>query len=118
MIRLFFLFNIGMCFVTSGFSQSKNTSGKNNSLLVKTAQKNNESTRKVLNLNTNWAFFRGDAKAAEAVHYQDKDWTAVSIPHTMRLEKKHNGGGKIYQGIGWYRRYFKMDQSNQGKRIT
>jgi hypothetical protein len=118
MIRLFLLFNIGMCFVTSGFSQNKNTSGKNNSLLVKTAQKSNESTRKVLNLNTNWAFFRGDAKAAEAVHYQDKDWTSVSIPHTMRLEKKHNGGGKIYQGIGWYRRYFKMDQSNQGKRIS
>ena len=88
MIRLFFLFNIGMCFVTNGFSQSKNTSGKNNSLLVKTAQKSNESTRKVLNLNTNWAFFRGDAKAAEAVNYQDKDWTAVSIPHTHASRKK------------------------------
>ena len=24
----------------------------------------------------------------------------------------------IYQGIGWYRRYFKMDKSNQGKRIS
>ena len=65
MIRLFFLFNIGMCFVTSGFSQSKNTSGKNNSVLVKTVGKNDKSPRKTLNLNTNWAFFRGEVKAAE-----------------------------------------------------
>ncbi|KAF2336666.1 DUF4982 domain-containing protein [Flavobacterium nitrogenifigens] len=74
--------------------------------------------RNALNLNTNWAFFRGDAKGAETVNYQDKDWASISIPHTMRLEKKHNGGNAIYQGIGWYRRYFKLDKQNQNKRIT
>lgn len=76
------------------------------------------STRKVLNFNTNWAFFRGDIQGGQTVKFQDKDWTAVSIPHSMRLEKKHNGGNTIYQGIGWYRRYFSMDKAYQGKRIT
>lgn len=102
----------------STFCQSRNTFKGHDASLVKPGRQMDESVRSVLNLNTNWAFFRGDAKSAEAVNYQDKDWTAVTIPHTMRLEKKHNGGNKIYQGIGWYRRYFKMDKSNQGKRIT
>lgn len=74
--------------------------------------------RNTLNLNTNWAFFRGDLKGAETVNFQDGNWNSISIPHTMRLEKKHNGGNTIYQGIGWYRRYFKIDKSNQDKRIT
>jgi hypothetical protein len=100
------------------FCQSKNTFKKHEISPVTSFSQLDGQGRSVLNLNTNWAFLRGDAKAAEAVHYQDKDWTAVSIPHSMRLEKKHNGGGKIYQGIGWYRRYFKMDKSNQSKRIT
>ncbi len=118
MIRLFLLFYIGLCFVPSTFGQGKNTVNKNSDLPVKTVGKNAKSTRKVLNLNTNWAFFRGDAKAAETVNYQDKDWAAISIPHTMRLEKKHSGGGKIYQGVGWYRRYLKIDKLHQGKRIS
>ncbi|WP_185955178.1 glycoside hydrolase family 2 TIM barrel-domain containing protein [Solitalea koreensis] len=77
-----------------------------------------ESVRRVFNFNTNWAFYRGDAIGAEAINYDDKNWTEVSIPHTMRLEKKHNGGNRNYQGIAWYRRYFKLKKSDQGKRIT
>ncbi len=72
----------------------------------------------VVNLNTNWAFFRGDVKGAESVKFNDNNWYAVAIPHSMRLEKKHNGGAQVYQGVGWYRRYFKIDKSAAGKRIT
>ncbi|WP_158674129.1 glycoside hydrolase family 2 TIM barrel-domain containing protein [Pedobacter sp. KBW01] len=78
----------------------------------------NPSPRLILNLNTRWAFFRGEASGAEAVSYNDNNWTGVSVPHTMRLEPKHNGGNQNYTGIGWYRRYFKIDKANSGKRIT
>jgi beta-galactosidase/beta-glucuronidase len=69
------------------------------------------------NFNSNWAFYRGDLQNAEKKEFNDKDWFAVTIPHTMRLEKKHNGGGDIYQGIGWYRRYFRISPTYKNKKI-
>src|SRR2546428_9059480 len=77
-----------------------------------------ESTRRSFNFNTKWVFLRRDAVGAEAMNYNDKSWVEVSIPHTMRLETKHNGGNVIYQGIGWYRRYFRISKAELGKRIT
>ncbi|MFH6989429.1 glycoside hydrolase family 2 TIM barrel-domain containing protein [Flavobacterium collinsii] len=105
-------------FVCSIFFLINNLSGYCQKRASNKASLYAKNPRSILNFNTNWAFFRGDIKGAEAVNYQDKDWTSVSIPHTMRLEKKHNGGNAVYQGIGWYRRYFKIDKSNQGKRIS
>lgn len=81
-------------------------------------QHNARSPRSILNFNTNWAFFRGDVQEAEGIQFDDRSWFAVTVPHSMRLEKKHNGGNHIYRGVGWYRRYFKMDPSYQGKRLT
>jgi hypothetical protein len=89
-----------------------------NRISNKVAQNQSAPIRKAFNLNTNWAFFRGDIKGAESVKFNDERWYAVSIPHSMRLEKKHNGGAKVYQGVGWYRRYFKIDKWAIGKRIT
>ena len=109
--RYLFAFNIFLLLTYSlGYSQKKSASNKT------TVSENN--SRSNLNLNSNWAFFRGDAKDAEKTNFQDKDWVGVSIPHTMRLETKHCGGGAIFQGIGWYRKYFKIDKSALGKRIT
>ncbi len=84
------------------------------------AQKTGESTpaRKKLNMNASWAFYRGDLPGAEKSNFNDTDWNAISIPHVMRLEKKHNGGAAIYQGIGWYRKYFKINKEEKGSRIT
>ncbi len=75
-------------------------------------------SRSVLNFNTHWAFQRGDIAGAEQVLFNDKDWAGVSLPHVMRIEKKHNGGNAVYQGSGWYRRYFKVPSSYRGKRLT
>ncbi|HEY9259932.1 glycoside hydrolase family 2 TIM barrel-domain containing protein [Chitinophaga sp.] len=77
-----------------------------------------QQTRSVLNFNTNWAFQRGEVNGAEKITYNDKDWAGVSIPHVMRIEKKHNGGNTVYQGVGWYRRYFRLPASYRNKRIT
>jgi hypothetical protein len=74
--------------------------------------------RQKLNFNTNWAFHQGELNHAEQVGFNDRDWEGVTIPHIMRIEKKHNGGGAIYQGIGWYRRYFNLSKSLKNKRLT
>lgn len=102
--NILFLFNSSL-----GYSQ-KTVSNK--------TTKSETNPRKILNFNSNWAFYRGDIQDAKKISFQDKNWLGISIPHTMRLETKHCGGGNIFQGIGWYRKYFKIDQSASGKRIT
>lgn len=75
--------------------------------------------RKIMNFNSDWGYYMGDLNGAEAVDYNDEAFANVTIPHTMRLEKKHcNGANSTYQGIGWYRRYFSVDASNEGKQIN
>lgn len=108
--RYLLVFNV-LFFLGNSLSYSQKVASNK---IAKTEKK----TRSLLNFNSNWAFFRGDAKDAEKINFQDKDWLGVSIPHTMRLEIKHCGGGAIFQGIGWYRKYFKIDRSDLGKRIT
>ena len=68
-------------------------------------------------MNTGWAFYPGDVDRAMTVDYDDSQWEAVSIPHIMRVERKHNGGA-VFQGTGWYRRYFRLSDSYRNKRIT
>ena len=74
--------------------------------------------RQKLNFNTNWAFHRGEVNHAETLAFDDKDWEEITIPHVMRLEKKHNGGGAVYQGTGWYRRYFNLPAGLKNKRLS
>lgn len=75
-------------------------------------------SRSVLDMNTDWAFFRGDVADGQSVGMDDSQWMPVVIPHIMQLETKHCGGNSIYDGIGWYRRYFKLPSKYQDKRIT
>ncbi|MEK4604843.1 discoidin domain-containing protein [Bacillus sp. FSL L8-0099] len=103
-------------FITSlGTTTSAETMAKDNSEIVK----HNEAQRTTLNFNNNWGFYRGDLAGAESVGFDDSAFAAVTIPHTMRLEKKHaNGASAVYQGIGWYRKYFTIDESHRGKTIN
>jgi beta-galactosidase len=75
------------------------------------------SPRIVLNMNTDWAFFRGDTIGAEKIQYDDSNWIPVVVPHVMQLEIKHCGGNTIYDGVGWYRRYFTLSEDYADKRI-
>lgn len=76
------------------------------------------SERKVLNMNTDWAFYRGDVEKGAATDLNDASWMPVVLPHVMQLEPKHCGGNSIYDGIGWYRRYFKLPDVYKDKRIV
>lgn len=74
--------------------------------------------RQVLDMNTGWAFYRGDVEEGHKADLDDSGWMPAIIPHIMQLETKHCGGNSIYDGIGWYRRYFKLPGEYKGKRIT
>ncbi|MFD4659719.1 discoidin domain-containing protein [Kitasatospora sp. NPDC058444] len=74
--------------------------------------------RRVLNLNTDWAFWREDAPGAGAPGFDDSQWAAVSLPHSMRLERKRPSVYDVFAGIGWYRRYFRIDPQDRGRRLN
>ena len=78
----------------------------------------NASSRSILNMNTDWAFYRGEVPNGENVEFADTNWIPVTIPHIMQLEKKQCGGNSIYQGVGWYHRYFKLPKNYKDKRVT
>lgn len=82
-------------------------------------QKTAAEERQILNFNSDWGFFRGDLEGAEEEDFDDSAFAGVTIPHTMRLEKKHcNGGSAVYKGIGWYRRYFTLGEEYAGKTLN
>ena len=87
-------------------------------VLIGTACARKENARITLDMNTDWAFYRGDVAHGEDVGLDDSRWIPATIPHIMQLEKKHCGGDVIYDGIGWYRRYFKLPENYAGKRIA
>ncbi len=76
------------------------------------------SSREIIGMNTEWAFFRGDVKNGACVDLDVSKWIPVNLPHIMQLEAKHCGGNSIYDGIGWYRRYFKIPARYKNKRIV
>ncbi|MFE7396415.1 sugar-binding domain-containing protein [Streptomyces sp. NPDC057557] len=41
-----------------------------------------------------------------------------SLPPTMRLERKHPSVYDVFAGIGWYRRYFRLDPRDGGRRLS
>ena len=75
-----------------------------------------------------WKFYRGDAKGAEAVGFNDRQWRAVEIPHDWSIErvpgteslfdKKYpQDAGCLPGGTGWYRKTFTPSAADAGKRI-
>lgn len=76
------------------------------------------SGREVLDMNTDWAFYRGDVVEGSRTDLDDSGWIPVALPHIMQLEMKHCGGNSIYDGIGWYRRYFKLPAKYKDKRVV
>ena len=68
-------------------------------VLIGTACARKENARITLDMNTDWAFYRGDVAHGEDVGLDDSRWIPATIPHIMQLEKKHCGGDVIYDGI-------------------
>ncbi len=79
--------------------------------------------RQVVNFNGDWKFAKGGQKGAQAVDFNDSSWKAVRLPHDWAIAgpfnpKEDGYAGKLpWWGQGWYRKSFKLDKADAGKRV-
>jgi beta-galactosidase len=62
---------------------------------------------------------RGPAKG----NFDDSDWRTVDLPHDWSVEgpidrKNYLDNGFLPRGVGWYRRYFQLEESDRGKYLA
>ena len=65
----------------------------------------------------------GWAGGAAKPDFDDSDWSVVSVPHDWSVEgsfdpANHVDNGFLPRGIGWYRRHFRLDESDRGKYLA
>ncbi|MFV0328684.1 MAG: sugar-binding domain-containing protein [Dysgonomonas sp.] len=72
----------------------------------------------------NWKFYLGDDSVAYTPAYDDAGWRTIDLPHDWSIEADFSvdnpatpGGGALPGGIGWYRKEFTVDKSNENKSI-
>ncbi len=59
----------------------------------------------------------------ERVNVDDSQWRIIDLPHDWAIEgpfivnRPNNTGKRLYPGIGWYRKHFKVSSNHEGKRI-
>lgn len=88
------------------------------------AQKAQESTRKIVNFDNDWRFFKGDAGGAENPLFDDSSWRKLDVPHDWSIEGPYDktnptgrGGSYLPAGIGWYRKAFSLTEADRGKKF-
>lgn len=62
----------------------------------------------------------GNAGGAAALEYDDSDWRHLDLPHDWAVEgpfdpKENISQGYRPRGIGWYRRYIRVEESERGR---
>lgn len=75
------------------------------------------SGRNVYSMNVAWRFHKGAAPGAEMPGFDDKAWTAVSLPHGIEYLPAEASGCINYQGEIWYRKHFTPNDSLKGKKL-
>ena len=77
-----------------------------------------------INFNKDWKFYLGTSTTAQNVSFNDSGWETVSIPHDFSIfqEFTTNGteveSGYLPGGTGWYRKYFTVEEADEGKSFT
>ncbi|WP_298551326.1 sugar-binding domain-containing protein [uncultured Algibacter sp.] len=77
------------------------------------------------NFNLDWKFIKDNPDQAELKNYNDKSWATVSCPHTFNdvdtfddlSHGHHDGEDNQWRGTVWYRKNFKLPESEKGKKI-
>jgi beta-galactosidase len=64
----------------------------------------------------------GSSSGAASPKYDDSSWKHVNLPHDWAVEQPFDKEANISQGyrqrgIGWYRRYFRLDQADHGRHL-
>ena len=69
-----------------------------------------------------WRFHLGDATGAEQPSFPDSTWRQLDLPHDWSIEGPYDEhaptagpGGFLPTGIGWYRKIFRLPESDRGR---
>lgn len=66
----------------------------------------------------NWKFHKGEIHAADAAEEASGDeWLPITVPHTWNAEDVFTEGSSYYQGVGWYRSTFTIEQTEKQSRF-
>jgi beta-galactosidase len=75
-------------------------------------------------LTADWRFAKGEqAENVTQLDFDDSAWQAVRLPHDWAIagpfNPSENGyAGKLpWRGVGWYRKTFRLDEADQGRRV-
>src|SRR3989304_5830912 len=80
--------------------------------------------RLIKDFTTDWKFFSGNDSLAFKPTYNDSAWRTLNLPHDWSIEGKFSkdhpatfAGGALPTGIGWYRKNFIIEKSDENKTI-
>lgn len=76
-----------------------------------------QSGRTVHSMNPAWRFYKGSAKGAELVTFDDSRWEVVSLPHGLEYLPTEASGCINYQGEAWYRKHFTPNEQLKGRKL-
>ncbi|WNH13053.1 sugar-binding domain-containing protein [Thalassobellus suaedae] len=81
--------------------------------------------RSIVNFDNDWKFIQENVIGAEKTAFDDSAWRLLNVPHDWSIEGAYDrnnptsrGGGYLPAGIGWYRKTFKLDDTDANKIIT
>ena len=69
------------------------------------------------NVNRGWLYLPEDARGAEAVDFDDSQWSRVNVPHTNKLLPHHAFDDAEYQFVSWYRKRLAVPEAAGDTRI-
>jgi beta-galactosidase len=77
------------------------------------------------NFDLGWKFGRGDFPGAELPEFSESDWRTLDLPHDWSIEGPFDEkepssfcGAYLPTGIGWYRKRFRLPDSDNDKKLT
>ena len=114
LFRMSFVMTLSVLFLSSCHIQSQQD--------IEDALK---SHRTKYNFNLDWKFVKANPENAQITEYNDADWSVISCPHTFNDEDTfddyspghHNGEVNQWRGTVWYRKHFKINGEDVGKKV-
>lgn len=84
-----------------------------------------ENTRTKYNFNPDWKFLKDNPQDAQNTSFDDTSWGTISCPHTFNDVDTfddyslghHDGEENQWRGTVWYRKHFKLPESDAGKKV-
>ncbi len=78
-----------------------------------------------INFDPDWKFLKGDPPGAQQAGFDDRSWSAVSLPHTYNdvdtfddwSTPNHVGEMNLWSGRTWYRKTFALPSDVKGKKV-